>query len=226
MNFIKSKALLHKINALHDSASSFDGNISPMERDLLLHYLREMYKLVLDQQDVGASQNSSTKTNNTEPTPIKNPRASSTQSTQQTTNRQMSQPVSVAPVSTEPEIQVKTQQNTNDFTPPPAPVIREDLLELFESSTEDPTTNRFRNAPITDLHKALGINDKILIQNLLFGGDQALFRSTLTKLNQLSSFTDAKDYLLKSAASDCEWDNIKRRDKAIDFIQLIKRRYQ
>ena len=52
MNFDKSKAILKKINVLHDSASSFDGSISKMERDLLLHYLRELYEIVSTDVDV------------------------------------------------------------------------------------------------------------------------------------------------------------------------------
>ena len=51
MNFSKSKVLLKKLNAIHDSGASFDNQLSSLERDLLLQYLRELSECVLDQDD-------------------------------------------------------------------------------------------------------------------------------------------------------------------------------
>lgn len=48
MNFLKSKVVLKKINALHESAEAFNNTSSKLERDLLLHYLRELYEIIAE----------------------------------------------------------------------------------------------------------------------------------------------------------------------------------
>ena len=45
MNFHKAKILLEKINRLHSNMSDDQDHISPIEKDLMLNYVREYYEL-------------------------------------------------------------------------------------------------------------------------------------------------------------------------------------
>jgi len=56
---------------------------------------------------------------------------------------------------------------------------------------------------ISDLRKAIGLNDRIRFQKELFGGDAALMNSTIEALNEASSFVEALEYI----ASSFSWDD-------------------
>lgn len=56
---------------------------------------------------------------------------------------------------------------------------------------------------ISDLKKAIGLNDRIRFQKELFGGDAALMNSTIEALNEASSFVEALEYI----ASSFSWDD-------------------
>jgi len=56
MDLQRSKVLLKKINALHDSADAFDGKFSKLERDLILQYVRDFYELLTTDEDSSVPQ--------------------------------------------------------------------------------------------------------------------------------------------------------------------------
>ena len=79
--------------------------------------------------------------------------------------------------------------------------------------------------PIKDIKKAMGLNERIFTVNELFGGDQAIFDLTTDTLNKLPDFTQAKNFLMRNAASKYNWDKKGKKSKAKNFIKLVKRRY-
>jgi len=62
--------------------------------------------------------------------------------------------------------------------------------------------------------------------NSLFGGDQQLFSGSVAKLNELSSFDEAKRLITSGLATKNDWLSDQKIDTAKRFIHLIKRRYQ
>jgi len=62
---------------------------------------------------------------------------------------------------------------------------------------------------ISDLRKAIGLNDRIRFQKELFGGDAALMNSTIEALNEASSFVEALEYIAGSFSWDDENATVK-----------------
>ncbi len=121
--------------------------------------------------------------------------------------------------------------------PPPPPVevttpptrtsvsIDPELDELFEFKSATELSEKLSELPITDIKKAMGLNERISTQNELFGGDAAAFDATVSTLNQLKNYNEAKDYLVRNVAVKYNWASKGKKDKAKTFIKLVRRRY-
>jgi len=116
-------------------------------------------------------------------------------------------------------------------TPPPAPAPRPsttidpDLEELFAFKSATELSEKLSELPITDIKKAMGINEMISTQKELFGGDAAAFDATVSTLNQLRNYDEAKDYLVRNVATKYNWTAKERKEKAKSFAKLVRRRY-
>jgi hypothetical protein len=135
-----------------------------------------------------------------------------------------------APVVEKPvEAPAPLPEKTVEFqpAPPPRPSHNTDpeLEALFAFKTATELSEKLSQAPITDIKKAMGLNDRISTQNELFGGDNAAFDATVATLNQLRSYEDAKDYLIRNVAQKYNWASKERKEKAKEFIKLVRRRY-
>lgn len=105
------------------------------------------------------------------------------------------------------------------------PVIDSALVELFDFSMSAELSDKLANAPIKDLTKAMGINERIFTANELFAGDQKEMDNILLALNGLDTFDEAKSVLMHSVAQKNNWAEGSKVKKAKNFIKLIKRRY-
>ncbi len=236
MDISKSKILLKKINALHESGINISSGLSALERDLLLQYLREYYEVIQNSNTSGQDIESREMFNgNSEhhmhiaqhtpqetlhyQTPIQNHHPTPSIPTQATTITVPSPPQYHAPVSS---IAVPVAPVIN---PPAQEKLQIDpqIEELFDISSSNGT--RFSLPPIIDINKALSINERILTINELFGGSQPSFSTVSENLNRFVSFEEAKEYLAKEIAPKYDWTSTAKRAKAQQFIQLVKRRY-
>jgi hypothetical protein len=75
--------------------------------------------------------------------------------------------------------------------------------------------------PVKDIRSAISLNDRILFINYLFGEDPIAFQEMLTKLNAMSSFTEAADHII---AANPDWDL--ESDTVYRFMMAIRRRLQ
>ena len=227
MDINKSKILLKKINALHESAEAFDNSMSKMERDLLLHYLREMYELVLDDansafgmEDLVYQKERPMRAKPLEPrqdvqvsSPAMPVQEAKEDTSDSSSNGQMTPEVEVTKVSLEEE--KKDEKLTID----------PDIEALFDTKTSNDLSDRFRSLPIANIGRSMGINDRILTTNELFGGNQEAFNTCVDTLNDMSNFEEAKAYLVSDIATKYKWASPKRAKKAMVFLALIRRRY-
>ncbi len=216
MDFSKSKLLLKKINAIHDSVAAFGGGFSSLEKDLIVQYIRELYECITIEETV-----SSTTTEGS--SSIKAPIAKKVSQAAPVQHAISSNGSSNGQAAT-------SNGNANHITTPtvakPKPTkIDPELDTLFEESNLNDLSQRFANAPIKDIGKAMGINERILTINELFKGDQQSFQSTAEALNACANFEDAKQYLVNGIATKNDWVSNKRKKKAAVFIKLIRRRY-
>ena len=203
MDFQKSKVLLKKINALHDSAEAFDSKFSKLEKDLVLQYVRDLYEVFVV-EDISPQAASAIAI--TAPTVVETVK----------TVQEIKPPVTVS----EPA-QVAVVESPVVHVPDIDPA----LAELFVTNEEDDVSSKFALKPLSDIAMGMGINDRILMINALFSGDQQNFKSIVTKLNSLPSFDQAKDFLATDIAASNNWVEDSKIETAKRFIKLVRRRY-
>jgi len=80
-------------------------------------------------------------------------------------------------------------------------------------------SSRLQSKPITDINKALGVNDKFLFAKELFNGDKARFKETIDVVNNANDFDEAINYINENFAWDMDNPYAKM------FIDLVNRKY-
>ena len=222
MNFNKSSILLKKVQVLHDSAQAFGGKLSALEKDLMLHYLRELYIEISEDQITTAKPNAITEIKET-PVVKPEPIPATTPVTVQAPRVEVTNyDLPPAQVVTSPPSPVATIQASQ---PPVVPVMDEAMALLFEKSEAQDQGSRFTNLPIGDIGKAMGINDRILTVNELFKGDQNKFNRVISDLNNARSYEEAKKYLIENIITTYDWTSPSKMGKAEVFIRLIRRKF-
>ncbi len=83
--------------------------------------------------------------------------------------------------------------------------------------------NVLKDTPIKDLRKAIGINDRFLLINELFRGDEAMYERSIKTINSFNVFTEAEYWINRELKVKLGW--LPDSEAAILFDQLIKRRF-
>jgi hypothetical protein len=89
--------------------------------------------------------------------------------------------------------------------------------------SDDSLGDKLRRAAISDLNSAIGISEKFLYMNELFEGDSGAYKACLDKLNTLSTFKEANDYLKSSVVAASGWSD--DNEYVQKFYDVIERRY-
>lgn len=92
--------------------------------------------------------------------------------------------------------------------------LKNQKTELFDSLKE---------APIRDLKKAIGINDKFLFINELFRGDETMYERSIKTINGFSIYPEAEYWIKRELKLKLGWDD--RNEIVKQFDQLVKRRF-
>lgn len=258
MNLLPAKITLEKIIALYNSMTADEKNVTAIERDLMLSYIRQLYETFKEGQVIPVQQPVVLQKTNpiVTPTPVvvkaesarveqvyQRPTLSPSVETIRTVEEaprreerivapeppkyivptpppspQPEPPKYVTPTSSPVHVQQQSVQRTERK-------INPDVLELFEIGSGKEISERLANTPIADLTKGLGLNDRLLNQNELFGGSKVVFDEALKDLNNMSSFDTARAFL-EDLAVRYHWMTSEDRKKiAKNFIRFVKRRY-
>ena len=255
MDFNKSKILLEKINGLFKSMSMDPNNIASIEKDLMVNYVRQFYNAVKFEEapsDHPLEQKTTTVTptpppvqTRYEPAPVKpvEPAPEPVRYVEPTP-----EPVKQVYVEEKVErpkpriIQVppslmvnETYQTKSKPTPPPVsepqpaesiPYQSGEMDSLFQQKEAAELSEKLGELPIRDLHKSMGINERELTKQELFGGNEADFKLTLDTLNGFNSYDEAKRYLSAHAARKYSWTDDSLVKKAKVFLRLVARKYK
>ena len=92
--------------------------------------------------------------------------------------------------------------------------LKEIKIELSDKLTE---------APIKDLKKAIGINDRFLFINELFRGDEAMYERSIKTIHNFSILAEAEYWIRRELKVKIGWldsDPIVKQ-----FDQLVRRRF-
>ena len=235
---------LHKISALTENAIS-DGQFSPLERELVLSYIRELYDIVLDEKHPLDVRQSPVvverKVEQAYSEPVRLPEtvkvAAAVQSIEEIKPTVQTVAVEENIVITQPEpeqIRVYEQIVQTEVTKPqptsqPVFVTSKEnadiLAELFVDEKIADLSDKLAQSPVRDLTKSMGINERIFTQQELFGNNQAHFSETLEGLNKCQSFDEAKQYLVNNVIYKYDWVAEQKSKKAATFIKLVKRKF-
>ncbi len=112
--------------------------------------------------------------------------------------------------------------------PPPSqePMSYDEYDVLFEEQAVKDISDRLNQSKITNLRASMGINERFLMQNELFGGNNKNFNEAIDSLNSFTNFAQAKAYIIKVLAPDNDWLDEKRLRRAKAFISKTKRLYK
>jgi hypothetical protein len=80
-----------------------------------------------------------------------------------------------------------------------------------------------KESPVKDLRKAVGINDRFLLINELFRGDENLYERSIKTINSFNIYAEAEFWISRELKLKLEWDSELPTVKYFD--QLVKRRF-
>jgi hypothetical protein len=92
--------------------------------------------------------------------------------------------------------------------------LKQSKIDLGDSLTE---------APIRDLKKAIGINDRFLYINELFRGDESMYERSIKTINSFSILPEAEYWIQRELKTKIGWSE--NNETVKQFIQLVKRRF-
>ncbi len=240
MNLQQGKIILEKINRLYQSMT-LDSKIDSFEQELMLSYIEKFYQAFsVDGKEIPGNRPKVTR----EPIEIKKPVEVSKPVPKVI---QEEQPQAAAPPSPPPapaKVVVSTPPPPPppvvEQKPPPAPVeeievelppvtathkVDDEFEVLFDQNEGKELSDKLSSLPIADLTKAMGLNERILTTNELFGKDTNAFNAAMKKLNSMRDFEEAK-MLLASYAEEYNWTGKGKKKKAQIFIKLVQRKFK
>lgn len=102
---------------------------------------------------------------------------------------------------------VEQQESINDR-------LKENRIELMHS---------LKDAPIRDLRKGIGINDRFVFISELFRGDEPMYERSIKTINSFNIYPEAEYWMNRELKIKLGWDDT--RETVKHFYQLVKRRF-
>lgn len=231
MSSSSADRLISRINALHKSFQLDDGGqLSAMERDLMLGYLRELYELYAHHGGrpavvEPAARPAPTLALTPPPAPVIPPAPVPQPEPIPVLVPPPAPPVvEVSPPPPMPPAPAPTPAPVPAAAPTPPPMATGASKAVKDLFAEEATAKPFGRQPLADLTRALTINNRVLFSRDLFGNDNELLNTTLRTLNTSGSIAAAQP-VLESLARRFEWTEEGKKETATEFIELVRRRY-
>lgn len=93
--------------------------------------------------------------------------------------------------------------------------------KLKESVVE--VGHKLTDAPIRDLKKAIGVNDRYVFINELFRGDEIMYERSIKTINSFRMFPEAEYWIERELKVKLGWEE--KKEATRHFYQLVKRRF-
>ena len=246
MGLKKVSKLIEKINVLHDNLLSIDEEISSIEKDLLLSYIRQLYEQVLqigteevvsrkpptiarEVMDLPSQEDVVVYPAVEEIADIPTEDSFKVAPVIPTNNHRAVAPKQEAVVEQEAEVMQESEVASEVHVldePITMQGLNEDLVAMFDLKEAKELSEKLSSTPIKDLNTAMGINDRFLTVNELFNGDANAYKECVDHINQMEGYEEAKSYLLSETAQKYDWSSAERLKKAAGFITLVQRRFR
>jgi hypothetical protein len=253
MNLKNVKQQLEKVNRFYDYLDANQEITSRIDRDALIASIRALYDACFDEEVTSTPKVTAPQVHKTTPsvTAEKNPDTSKKRPTlvfnTETSATSKEIPVKKEekqePVKKEPVVEKPVEKTVLKETPKkqePSPIVEpeatakettssdgfnEDYDELFLFKEATDLSQKLSATPLKDLNKALGLNEKFLYINELFGGDVAKFQAAIKVLNDEENFDTARSYVESELIETYNWMKKVKTPIAKDFVKLVRRRY-
>jgi hypothetical protein len=221
----KARVLIHKINALYKNIDANTPGVSPLERDLMLSYLRQFYETIaLSQSQPKATLNEVQPVLEVPPLkeeqPIKEVQSLNEEKRE---TGLLGRERGVA--NFEPEKKT-LEPVVLPVTPQPVePLSDKELAHLFIWQEPSNLAERLASQAITNLSfSTFSMNERLLYTNDLFGKNSAEMEEAVKMLNNFTHFDQAKEFLLNIGRQH-DWLKEERKDAAKSFINTVRRRF-
>ncbi len=96
-------------------------------------------------------------------------------------------------------------------------------LNDLHSKPVNEVADIFEDAPIKDLKKAIGVNERFLYLNELFRGDEAMYERSIKTINAFSIYPEAEFWIRRELKLKLGWDD--KYNTVKQFDQLVRRRF-
>jgi hypothetical protein len=83
--------------------------------------------------------------------------------------------------------------------------------------------NKLKDAPVRDLRKAIGINDRFVFINELFRGDENMYERSIKTINSFNILAEAEYWIQRELKVKIGWNESSETVKHFD--QLVRRRF-
>lgn len=226
----KARVLIHKINALYKNIDANTPGVSPLERDLMLSYLRQFYETIALSQ----SQNKAT-SNEGQPIIEVPPLKKEPPVKVEKPVKEVQPLKEVLPLNEEkPIIEVQPlnevrretgllgrERGVANFEP----ASNSELAHLFIWQEPSNLAERLASQAIPSLSfSTFSMNERLLYTNDLFGKNSAEMEEAVKMLNNFSHFDQAKVFLLDIGRQN-DWQKEERKEAAKSFINTVRRRF-
>jgi hypothetical protein len=229
----KARILINKINALYKNIDANTPGVSPLERDLMLSYLRQFYETIALSKTQPKPAISEEKS---ESIPLNVP---SVDEKVETSTLGSTNAIGISKI-VEKEIPKEDLTIGNNFVvepiaPIPAeilpvtetvkPVYSGDLNSLFIWQEPSNLAERLASQPLSSLSPStFSMNEKLLYANDLFGKNNAEMEEAIKMLNNLPHFDQAKSFLIQ-LGEQYDWNKEEHKEAAKSFINTVRRRF-
>ena len=123
----------------------------------------------------------------------------------------------------EPEAIEEQEEEPQEEEPPVSAEPITESKHALQQDQDDSLAQKLRKTPIDDLRKAIGLNQKFLLINELFGGDADTYNASVDQLNGSSNFSEASNWIDAELRGQFEWDN--ESTTVQEFLDLVERRF-
>jgi hypothetical protein len=104
------------------------------------------------------------------------------------------------------------------------PSLHDRLTQARQGNDQGSFAEEFRKKSVTLLKASIGINDKFLFVNELFGGDMKAYLDCIDTLDNFSGFNEAEAFIHNKISKEFGWEV---ESKASDiFMKFVTRRFQ
>ena len=218
---LEMKRLLSRMMVQVDYMLRNDREMSRLDFDVMMEYTRDFYGILCDcQLDMQEFENLKSKNTSTEINEGGELINRDVELEIETPNDNVD--VDEDHEDYEDKMDKEDNENEEDWEDEDDEVFRVEQQEPEQEPEDNSLAAKLQRTPISDIRTAIGINDKMMIINDLFGGSFERYSKSLNALNEFPTLSGAKVYM-SELQIELQWDTESQAYKLLN--DLVERRF-